>query len=189
MLYRAISFFALAGGQTVTIYCSCGAEPLHLRLGNKYLYADCYCCYCEERHNYIYQHKGSLADPPFVLGCEIFDIKLASVGGSAGILAAMDEESAMILDYADDLKDCFVQPTIIGNSLLSLNRLIIGHSCQCAVCNQEDLDVLIQADRLTLLCPHCGASAFLKAARPADLLLLSKIKSIGLLESELRIGY
>lgn len=189
LLYRAISYFALHNGQTIAVHCSCGAQPLHLYLSDRRLYADCYCSYCEENHHYIFPRQGFKAEPPFVLNCENMDIRLASLGGPESALEAMNEESAMILDYAEELNDCFVQPTIIGRSLLSLNRLIVDRSCQCAACGQEDLDVLILADRLILSCPHCGISAHLKAANVVDLQLLNKITRISLLEDGLRIRY
>jgi hypothetical protein len=189
MLYRAISRFELAKGKTLAIRCSCGAEPLRLRLKGRHLYADCFCPCCEDEHYYIFRLQGMRADPPFMLDCEDMDIRLACIGEREGVREAMDEESALILDYAEELHDYFVKPAIIGRSLLRLNRLLAARACLCANCGREDMDILILSDRLTLTCPHCGRSAYLYASRPADLHLLNRISRISLHEGGMRIRY
>lgn len=189
LLYRAISRFELAGGETYTVHCSCGAEPLHLRLSSKHLYTDCFCPCCEESHNYIFRLNGQKAEPPFLLTCETMDVRLASLGSADGVLEAMNEESTLILDYAEELSDYFVRPSIIGRSLLRLNSLLVDRSCLCANCGREDMDVLILSDRLVLSCPHCQVSACLYAARPADLHLMNKITRISLQKDGMRIRY
>lgn len=189
MIYRAISRFELSRGRTLTIRCSCGGEPLRLRLAKNHLYADCYCPCCEDTHAYIFRIRGMKAEPPFVLDCDEMDIRLACIGEREGVREAMDEESALILDYAEELSDYFVKPSIIGRSLLRLNRLLATRACLCANCGREDMDILILADRLVLTCPHCGSSACLYASRPADLHLLNKISRISLQEGGMRIRY
>jgi len=189
ILYRAISRFELVKSTALAIRCSCGAEPLHLHLKGKHLYADCFCPCCEEDHHYIFRLQGVQAEPPFVLGCEDMDIRLACIGERQGVRAAMDEESSLIMDYADELRDYFVKPAIIGRSLLYLNKLLAARACLCANCGREDMDVLILADRFTLTCPHCGRSACLYASRPADLHLLHRISRISLHEGGMRIKY
>ena len=189
MLYRAISRFELDKGQTLSIRCSCGAEPLLLRLKGHHLYANCFCPCCEENHYYIFRLHGMRANPPFILGCENMDIRLACIGEREEVREAMDEESALILDYADELRDYFVKPAIIGRSLLRLNKLLSVRACLCANCGREDMDILILADRLSLTCPHCGRNACLYASRPSDLHLLNRISRISLHDSGLRIRY
>ena len=189
MLYRAISRFALDNGKKLTIRCTCGAEPLQLRLQRRHLYASGFCPCCEEDHHYIFRLQGARAEPPIMLCCEDMDIRLACIGERQSVREAMDEESALILDYADDLHDFFVQPAIIGRSLLCLNKLLATGACLCANCGREDMDILILSDRLTLSCPHCSRSASLYAARPADLYLLNRISRISLHEGGMRIRY
>ena len=189
MLYRAISRFELDKGKTLNIRCSCGAEPLSVRMKGRYLYATSFCPCCEEDHSYIFRVQGMLAEPPFIMGCENMDIRLAYIGEREGVREAMDEESALILDYADELHDYFVKPAIIGRSLLRLNKLLAARACLCAYCGREDMDILILSDRLTLTCPHCGRSACLYASRPADLHLLNRISRISLQEGGMRIRY
>jgi DNA-directed RNA polymerase subunit RPC12/RpoP len=189
MLYRAISRFELDNGKTLTIRCSCGAEPLRLCLKKRHLYADCFCPCCEEYHNYIFRLQGLKAEPPFILGCEEMDIRLACIGARECVREAMDEESALILDYAEELRDYFVKPTIIGRSLLCLNKLLVARACLCIDCGREDMDILILSDRLVIACPHCGRSAVIYASRPADLHLLNRISRISLHEGGMRIRY
>ncbi|MCL2496646.1 MAG: hypothetical protein FWF04_04445 [Clostridiales bacterium] len=189
LIYRALSRFELAKGKKLNIRCSCGGEPLHLRFAGKHLYADCYCPCCEDAHSYIFRLRDMKVEPPFMLGCDNMDIRLACIGGRESVCEAMNEESALILDYADELGDYFVKPLIIGRSLLRLNRLLSSHACQCANCGREDMDILILADRLVLTCPHCGRNACIYAARTADLHLLNKISRISLQEGGTRIRY
>ena len=189
MLYRAVSRFELDRGKTLTIRCSCGAEPLRLWLRGQNLYADCFCPCCEEEHSYIFRMQGMRADPPFMLDCADMDIRLACIGERDSVRVAMDEESALILDYADELRDYFVKPSIIGRSLLRLNKLLVARACLCENCGREDMDVLILSDRLALTCPHCGRSAYLYASRPSDLHLLNRISRISLHESGMRVRY
>jgi len=189
MLYRAISRFELVREKTLAIRCSCGAEPLHLRLKGSHLYADCFCPCCAEEHYYIFRLQDMRAEPPFMLDCENMDVRLACIGEREGVREAMDEESTLILDYADELHDYFVKPAIIGRSLLCLNKLLATRACLCANCGREDMDILILADRLALTCPHCKHGAYLYASRPSDLHLLNRISRISLHEGGMRIRY
>ena len=189
MLYRAVSRFELIKGKTVSIRCSCGAEPLHMRVGGRHLYCDCYCPCCAEAHNYIYRLNNWNAEPPFMLGCDTMDIRLACIGKREDVREAMDEESALIMDYAEELRDYFVKPAIIGRSLLCLNKLLAARACLCIDCGREDMDILILSDRLTLTCPHCGSSAHLYASRPQDLKMLNRISKISLHGGGMRISY
>ncbi|MCL1905950.1 MAG: hypothetical protein FWG06_02960 [Clostridiales bacterium] len=189
MLYRAVSRFDLDKGKTLTIRCSCGAEPLHLRLNGKNLYADCFCPCCEEEHNYIFRVQGMKADPPFMLGCDYMDIRLACIGEREGVREVMDEESAIILDCADELREYFIKPSIIGRSLMRLNKLLAARACICVNCGREDMDIRIMPDRLILTCSRCGSSACLYASRPSDLHLLNRISRISLHEGGMRIRY
>ncbi|MCL1975597.1 MAG: hypothetical protein FWG61_05485 [Firmicutes bacterium] len=189
MLYRAVSRFELDKGKTLAIHCSCGAEPFHLRLKGQHLYADCFCPCCEEEHNYIFRLQGIQAAPPIMFGCETMDIRLACIGEREVVREAMDEESALILDYAEELRDYFVKPTIIGRALICINKLITAGSCLCADCGREDMDVLILSDRLALTCPHCGNSAYIYASRSSDVYLLNRISRISLHEEGMRIKY
>ncbi|MCL1816358.1 MAG: hypothetical protein FWG43_01975 [Clostridiales bacterium] len=189
ILYRAISRFDLNCGKTLVIRCSCGAEPLQLKLKGQYLYADCFCPCCEEDHYFIFRLHGMRAEPPFMLGCEEMDIRLACLGERDCVREAMDEESSLILDYADELHEFFVKPAIIGRSLLCLNKLLAERACVCAGCGREDMDILILSDRLMLTCPHCGHSANIFASRPSDLHLLNRISRISLQEGGMRVRY
>jgi hypothetical protein len=124
-----------------------------------------------------------------MLGCEDMDIRLACIGERKDVREAMDEESALILDYAEELHDYFVKPAIIGRSLLCLNKLLAARACLCANCRREDMDILILSDRLVLTCPHCGRSAYIYASRPSDLHLLNRVSRISLHEGGMRIRY
>jgi DNA-directed RNA polymerase subunit RPC12/RpoP len=158
-------------------------------MGGRHLYADCFCPCCEEDHAYIFRLQDTQTEPPFTLSCEEMDIRLACIGARQSVRAAMDEESSLILDYADELHDYFIKPAIIGRALLCLNKLLSTGACLCANCGREDMDVLILSDRLTLTCPHCGYSACLYASRPSDLHLLNRISRISLHEGGMRIRY
>ncbi len=180
MIYRNISRFQLAKGKVHVVQCSCGAEPLKLWLAQKRLYAEIFCPCCEDTHNYIFNLKDLKGDPPFMMGCEDMEVRLACLGDLAVVREAMDEESALIFDYAEELKDYLVKPSIIGHSLLRINQLLTEHSCTCAHCLREDVDILILSDRLVLSCPHCHREFSIDAAKPGDLNLLNKMPSISI---------
>ena len=191
ILFRTFSLFHFQDDVPYKITCDCGASPLSLRLsGKKHLYIDTICPVCPDEHNYIYHLDEIKNNQVISLSCIDTDIHLAYLGRRISVLKALNEEGQLIIDYADELKDYFLYPSLMAKILLCFNNYFIHDKVHCAKCSSNDFNLEVFSDRAVLRCVHCKSTAWLYASRKSDLYLLKKLGKIILQpEKQERLSY
>lgn len=185
ILYRPLSLFSLRDGKTRELYCGCGSKAFEIRYsGKKYLYFDVFCIYCAEKHSYIYSLGEVVKEFAISLTCGETDLHLAYIGQKQPVLKAMDEEGAIIMDYADELTDYFACPSIMAKSLIQINKLFAQDAVNCSNCEGGSYNVLVQSQRISISCNDCGSHVWVSARRPSDLMMLNKVTRITIAENQ-----
>lgn len=179
ILYRSLSLFSLRGGKPQPVFCSCGAVAFELHIpGKKHLYIHTDCPYCITKHSYIYELSALRKEYPLSLACQDTDLHLAYLGKREAVLNALDEEGALIMDYADTLEEYFICPSIMAKTLMRINHLFAQDAIECGNCRGNSFNIEVQSQRIALRCNDCGAQAWLLARRPSDLMMLKRVDRI-----------
>lgn len=176
---NTVSRFALGGGRSVKVACSCGGHKLTVskRGGQALLQIPCYLC--DGLHFVHFSSRqfwdGRLAQ----LTCSETDLQLGVFGGQNEVevytRTGGSELDRLLEDEA--FGEYFDHPEVMYQALSRVHNMAEDGNLTC-MCGNRHISVDIYPERLDLACGECGRHKTVLAGREEDLTVLESLTHI-----------
>lgn len=179
MELTTLSRFALSGGQTARICCSCGSEKLVVgtRKGQVWLQIPCYLC--EGIHFAYFQSRWFWGSDLKYLTCTETDLQLGVFGSEEAVdlytRTGGSELERLLEDEA--FGEYFDQPEVMYQVLSLVHTFAEEGNLRCA-CGNQHISVDIYPERLELICPACGRGRTISASEEEDITVLEQVEHL-----------
>lgn len=170
---NTVSRFALSGGHSAKVTCSCGAHKVTVgsKQGQVWLQIPCYLC--DGLHFMQIASRRFWSGRLQPLMCSDTDLQLGVFGGENEVevyaRAGGSELDRLLEDAA--FGEYFDHPEVMYQALSQVHTMAENGNLTC-VCGNRHISVDIYPERLDLSCSECGRHRTVLAGREEDLAAL-----------------
>jgi hypothetical protein len=174
-----VSRFALSGGKTTKIACSCGSHKLTLGGSRGRVWVQIPCYLCDGVHFLSFQPKHFWDGGLKPISCADTDLQLGVFGheGEVEVYARTggSELDRMLEDEA--FGEYFDHPEVMYQALSRVHTMAEEGNLTC-VCGNRHIAVDIYPESLELTCSACGRRHTVRAGQEEDLVSLERLAQI-----------
>jgi hypothetical protein len=174
-----VSRFALGGGRSAKVACSCGSHKLTIgtKQGQVWLQIPCYLC--DGVHFHYFQPQRFWSGHLEALSCAETDLQLGVFGHESEVELYMRTGGSELDRLMEDAAfgEYFDHPEVMYQALSRVHTLAEEGNLTC-VCGNRHIAVDIFPERLELSCSECGRRKTILAGHEDDLATLERLARI-----------
>ena len=177
---KQINIFSFSGGKPVVLSCphdECHAPMWEIREMKDKNKISVNCPACDETHTYTLTKRTFWGKNFFALNCPAWEVGILYVGDDEKYIdSQIDIQNDNISDILEGIADLDDSFTIMYDLIECINELAKSDNVECT-CPEPDVKMLIDDEKITLICKSCGRKKEFRATED-DLNLIMKTSTI-----------
>lgn len=186
---HSLSLFQLNKGQSLEIFCSCGAQvaTFKMKKGQEvYLQVDC--VLCDAKHLYQFHRKQVWGKKVLNLICADSKLDLGHLGPKEQVARLVKNHEAELLKLLQEIEDAdyFRAPEVMLQAVSYLQDLAVDGAVYCS-CGNPHIGMDLLPDRIELHCRDCDAVGVVYVENEQELAAIKSLKEVELTAGSLSI--